>query len=112
MNSVYFCSMKAFRVIFTMYIFYLLMLPCVDDVVQLTPSSEFQITQQTDHQHHLPYDACSPFCFCSCCNVTVALTNFFFDTKPVLTCQDISVPIIQGIAFDFIPYIWQPPKSS
>ena len=104
--------MKFFRVILTVYLSYLMFLPCIDKVNRKNCASEFQITSQTDQHHHMPSDDCSPFCVCSCCNIGIALTIYHFESKPLLASQEMKTILTYGFASDFFQAFWQPPELS
>jgi len=63
--------MKFIAIIFSVYIVYLVTVPCIDAVFHATDS----VIEHTSHQgnacNHGGSDACSPFCVCSCCGVVV-----------------------------------------
>lgn len=114
----YFCSMKLFSFILSIYIFCLAIMPCSDFHIVLN-ESEYSVAYQEDHESH-DHDQnkdehCSPFCICTCCHTPM---NFEFGQKDVVS----SIPYTQVSTDDntfmyydspsssYLNTIWQPPK--
>ena len=109
----FFVLMKLFSFFMAIYILTLTLVPCKDahhNCVEYKTKSE--ITQNNDHnqEHH---DACSPFCFCTCCNTNLVL-NFM---APFKLKEPIPVQVRKNISnydfsfnSNFFLGIWQPPK--
>lgn len=68
----YFCQVKVLRLILTIYFIALLIMPCSDVKAQAVSDNHSEISIIKEHSHSdKSDDACSPFCFCSCCQITV-----------------------------------------
>jgi hypothetical protein len=102
--------MKILALLFSVYVLYLISIPCKDGEnctydVHTGPVSHHD---QPDN-HDLP-DGCSPFCICSCCSVTVILTDFHFESSHSYTQVEVNIPLKQELYSDYFQHIWQPPK--
>ncbi len=103
--------------ILSMYLLAIAILPCADDaewcIFDIEATFGIELHQDADHEHEQQCgDHCSPFCICSCCQITIRLPE-----KAALT---IAIP--QGHGYTFSPQIatfpdltsihdiWQPPK--
>jgi hypothetical protein len=102
--------MKWFAIIFSFYIIFLLTLPCVDNARNCTKIHAENVPDNQKHQDNDMQDGCSPFCFCSCCSISVILVSFHFDCKPVAINEVPDFRIIEYHFTSFIPSVWQPPK--
>jgi len=90
-------------------------MPCSDVKAQPTVENHTQVSMNAENSHSMEKDdACSPFCFCSCCQVTVTA----FKIEPLLEIPT-KVPVYfskkilfhkNNIAFQVYDHIWQPPK--
>ncbi|WP_255493673.1 hypothetical protein [Myroides sp. WP-1] len=86
--------------------------PCADRYVSSKVQTESAVARVIETQHSDDaQDACSPFCVCVCCAVSVDLTLPTYDL-PVLV-QTVSTektivpyPFVESIVY----HIWQPPK--
>ena len=90
-------------------------MPCSDVKRQFVSDNHTQISTDTENSHSDENDdACSPFCFCSCCQVTVTT----FKIEPLLKVPSqiqiyFSKKILfqkNNIAYQVYDHIWQPPK--
>jgi hypothetical protein len=100
-------SLAAFLAV---YVLVLTLAPCVDEEVTCREVQQIHATSpseaQGDHQ-----DTCSPFCTCSCCNISMEVAAPF--VFPIIT------PIRGELTFFFAPRsesffspsIWEPPKA-
>lgn len=90
-------------------------MPCSDVKAQFALVNNTQISMNAEHSHSdKKDDACSPFCFCSCCQMTATAfkieplleipTNvqFYFSNKILFQKNN--------IAYQVYDHIWQPPK--
>jgi hypothetical protein len=104
--------MKVLCLLLSMYVLYMVSLPCVDEAID--NSKTFTELATTHHHHHDPgqADACSPFCVCACCSVTVDLSVFVFVSNPVRNIQSKLVPYYKENVSSYFHSIWQPPKVS
>ncbi|KUJ52817.1 hypothetical protein AR685_00035 [Chryseobacterium sp. JAH] len=90
-------------------------MPCSDVNAQSSQSENPQVFVSEDHPHSdKKDDACSPFCFCSCCQITVTA----FKIEPLLEIAS-QIPFYysnkilfhkNNIAYQVYHHIWQPPK--
>ncbi len=99
--------MKVISVIFAVYMFGLVFAPCAD--AHAENNSECIVTQQTTdtHEHHA--DACSPFCFCNCCQTVCqpAIENYVsYFVAPLNTIIIPSKNVDNIHSFSF----WRPPE--
>jgi hypothetical protein len=99
---------KIFSILFAVYFISLLVAPCGDK----ENCNEYaqQQTSGSKHQQGHSDEACTPFCFCSCC-ATYFLIN---DFQPVSTLV-VEINSVYTQPKDFktstpIMPIWQPPK--
>jgi hypothetical protein len=97
------------------YFIALLIMPCSDVKAQPVGNNYSQISINTEDSHsHDIDDGCSPFCFCSCCQITV--TTFKIDPFleiPLQVKTYFSKKILfhrNNIAYQVYDHIWQPPK--
>ncbi len=90
-------------------------MPCSDVKAQDTNVSYSQISMNSESSHSEGKDdTCSPFCFCSCCQITVTAfkieplleipfqVKFYFSNKIHFHKNN--------IAYQVYDHIWQPPK--
>ncbi len=102
--------MKIFSILMSIYILFMVSLPCVDDIQSYTKTDHAIETGQTAQHHNNHGDSCSPFCVCSCCSVTVELTYYMFEANPLSTIEFKVVPFYQERVSTYFNHIWQPPK--
>ncbi len=93
--------------------FYLLLLPLVPcgDNDECNEDAKQELTTSSNHKNHPEDDeACTPFCYCSCCPASVFIPQFLSEPVVVsnLAVTNPSFPI-SLYSFDFSA-IWQPPK--
>ena len=102
--------MKWLALIYSLYFIFLFTLPCIDN----TGTCAIDNTREVPHSHDDKGDdipnECSPFCFCSCCSISVVLTSFHLDIKPVIIRHYTDISIYQSLVSGFIPSVWEPPK--
>lgn len=103
--------MRFFTVIFSLYVCYLIALPCIDKhdendihVHELSQNNENDSDNHTNH--------CSPFCTCDCC-VSPVLNNFIVVnfSKQQYSSTNHSTYTSSFNSSHFAS-IWQPPKLS
>ncbi|WP_228462905.1 DUF6660 family protein [Chryseobacterium caseinilyticum] len=111
----YICEVKHLRLILTIYFFALSVMPCSDVSAQSFAGDQSQTSMSAERSHSDETDdSCSPFCFCSCCQITVTA----FKIEPLLQVpSQVSFYFSQkilfhknNIAFQVYDHIWQPPK--
>ena len=104
--------MKFLSILLSMYVLYMVSLPCVDEAIDFNKTF---VEISTAHHHHddpNQTDTCSPFCVCSCCSVTVELTSFVFESNPVREIQSQLIPYYKESFSTYFHPIWQPPQLS
>jgi len=106
----YLLSMKWLAVLLSIYVLSLACMPCVDEIDHNCTSQTEQSSNQTSDQNHHQSNACSPFCVCVCCNVTVVVANFVVNTSPIAFQRKSFVPVYENILSNYNHSIWQPPK--
>ncbi|MCK9219503.1 MAG: hypothetical protein PHF97_11070 [Bacteroidales bacterium] len=104
--------MKVLSFILSIYIFYMVSLPCVDDICHIDNPSSEQTAPQNQDSHSDHADACSPFCICSCCSVPVTVTPVTYVDPPFFTLVRSIVPVTFHFISFYSPFYWQPPKIS
>ena len=99
--------------ILTLYLLALAVLPCADEVVQVTKDSQTEAIShdnESDHPEH--QDFCSPFCICSCCGSLVCVFSYAtgFANPDWL---DTSFPLPSNLNFSSIYQegVWHPPAT-
>lgn len=100
--------MKVFCFIFSLYVLYMVSIPCVDKDLKCDHLTH--AAQTDNHSDEDQKDSCSPFCVCSCCNVQVVLSGFSFYNQPPVLFQTLNVMPTSGVERLFPSIIWQPPK--
>ena len=94
----------------SIYILYLASMPCVDGVNHVCASASEQTSHNDNPINTEKSDACSPFCVCACCNVSVIIPCYFVDTNPQEFAKNTYIPIYENIISIYNGSIWQPPK--
>jgi hypothetical protein len=105
--------MRLLLIIWSIYLTSLAATPCGDAKGRCEDSAiKTEITQSHYHKQESK-DSCTPFCFCSCCSISMAS----FDFKLYEIKQPIEVPTPQKTALhdhflisNYHGNIWQPPK--
>lgn len=101
--------MKALSGILLAYIFFLIVIPCVDNPVCDEMHQATVAAQAKDTAHH-PVHLCSPFCTCACCVIYKIQQEFSI----VLSCYSFSsfefLPSLSTYTFSSTTTIWQPPR--
>ena len=103
--------MKIFVHIVCIYVLYLVSLPCVDGVSDVCTRKTEQSPKPADGHENQHHHTCSPFCVCSCCNVTVVITKYLVQKKPSRLTQPAFIPFYEKITSVYYSNIWQPPKA-
>lgn len=107
--------MYLFRLLLTFYFVALSIMPCNDVAAkQLNNNINLTYVNNTQKDSHAGNDACSPLCFCNCCQIAVTS----FKIEPIITFPEqvlnyFSKKIFfQKNDFAYLVYdqIWQPPK--
>ncbi len=99
---------KLFSILFVIYFISLVVVPCGDK--ENCNEYKQEQTSQTDHKQGHSDEACTPFCFCSCCAAPFLIKDFH-----PLVSQTVEVNTIYTELKEFTPSaaiipIWQPPK--
>lgn len=102
--------MKIFSLCMSIYLMALCCLPCGDSE-ECEEKAEHQIASKIEHEdHEHPLEACTPFCYCACCSVSVINQPIYRISIIGQSVQQL--PIISIVRFysgDFRSF-WQPPK--
>lgn len=98
--------MRLFSVLISFYILGLMFVACTD--VHAENNHHKQVYEAIDlHEHHI--DACSPFCFCDCCQ-TICQPEFYLVLTPALT---FTVELNSYLTYSeytiYFPF-WRPPE--
>ncbi|MCB0676845.1 MAG: hypothetical protein KDC30_09175 [Saprospiraceae bacterium] len=104
--------------ILSVYLLALALLPCADEA-GCDASIDFaraalEATGGEAHDHGSGCaDHCSPFCLCSCCQLTIRVPGkpllYTPPTRPGIPDPPIFEPLSQGLTV--VNNIWQPPRS-
>lgn len=118
-QSCTFAPVKWLWLILSLYLLGLSVMPCADET-QLPvyePGigpylSTVHTASETSHPHE--HDACSPFCSCVCCAVTITtVSRFLYSLLPtveILPTDAVSFHYVSAYLADPLFAIWQPPK--
>ena len=98
--------MKVFSAILSIYILGLLLAPCSDVYAESNP--ETVILSADTHSHGA--DACTPFCFCECCQTLIQPAVVYHFTAFTTLIESITPLIITSESL-FIHSFWRPPKD-
>ncbi len=102
--------MKILALLLSAYVVFLVSLPCRDG-----ENCAYDVHTGPVHNHNNPDsqdlpDGCSPFCVCSCCSVTVIMTDFHFESPRTFIPVEVNIPLKQDLYSHYYRQIWQPPK--
>ena len=101
----YFCRMKIFSFLLSIYLFCLAIMPC-SDIYLVLNEVEHSAAYHSDHESHdhnqNKEQHCSPFCTCTCCHT---LINFEFGNKDISKkdWRRINIRFLEGHKY-FTPY--------
>ncbi|MDE1192707.1 MAG: hypothetical protein PW786_11295 [Arachidicoccus sp.] len=107
--------MRIFAYIFSIYLLALSAVPC-RDIYKICPNNTIikELSQSQNHEANRD-DACSPFCTCSCCNLSAnpKFTFLKIEITKLIVVSKITFPI-QDFSFvsNYYGNIWQPPKMN
>lgn len=112
-----FAPVKALTIILSIYLLGLSLWPCADEPLppggktwRSMVSSATNPDSEQSHQH----DACTPFCTCACCAVTITIApRFTYSLIPSVEMMPIDSVPFQYVSVplsDALTAIWQPPK--
>lgn len=104
--------MKSFTLLFSLYFFALVILPCRDcDHSKDKNNLEVSI-QQNSSSTESCHEICSPLCACNCCgdNITLFMPEGILILKNQLKNNKNHLP--DNFSCDTVCSIWQPPKTS
>jgi hypothetical protein len=93
------------------YVLSLVLTPCVDQLFTGQETTCVQYASGMDDSHSDHHDACSPFCTCSCCNVSMEVTSGFILPASSPDYNEIDMFVTPQVSDTFSPQIWQPPKA-
>ena len=101
--------MRWFVYILSCYILVLSCLPCGDAIAHADAQRAQTVQQANGHQQQ-EEDLCSPFCFCSCCNIQAAPQHLpvisFIDPRPAVSYSPLYVSPLTAVTNP----VWQPPR--
>jgi len=103
--------MKIFSFILSFFLLFISCLPC-GDMQECTTQVEQAVTAAVDHQNHQHgAEACTPFCYCTCCAASVISQNDtgLQATKPLFHPDEHTV-LNDFFLSQNLSNIWQPPK--
>ncbi len=111
---IYLCNVKHFWLIFTFYLFLLLVLPCSDNT-ECTENESIVQNNSNEHKgHEHEEERCSPFCICECCGISsLSLKPHFVEIEKTIKIVDAEkyTSFYAFIYFKSIIYsIWKPPQ--
>ena len=102
--------MKFIAVIYSVFILYLVTVPCADEVIHIEKSKLEQSTPQGKPCNHTEQDGCSPFCVCACCGVVVVMNFINYDCQPNSFIKTEFLSFYKDFTSSFFQSFWQPPK--
>jgi len=94
-----------------LYVFGLTLIPCADKELNCQALQQIHTSSQANSTHQSHRDCCSPFCHCSCCNISMEITS------PILLAGTFQKPQIfiysynPGLYSAFVLSVWEPPKA-
>lgn len=105
--------MRWILTIWTFYLMVLTSLPCSDAKNQCEDTvPKIETAQSHDHNKD-SHDSCSPFCYCSCCSVSIVSYDFkpfeIRQPKVAFLSEKITLRDCSLISY-YYGNIWQPPK--
>jgi len=111
--------MRVFCLIFSFYLLLLSVQPCRDLAVAGFPQAKIENEQSNLQNHEDTEDCetheCSPFCICSCRQVSVTYTFSALAIKQETTTFTKESPKVffqDNYYHQYFDSIWQPPKSN
>jgi hypothetical protein len=103
--------MNLFRIIFSVYLIALTLVPCTDTLGVHKENVHAETTHSDANHANEHEDTCPPLCSCNCCGVSGV---FFFQEsisfEVVSYNEKIKIPLNQSAVSFFAHTIWQPPK--
>lgn len=118
MISLCFRRMKIFCLSFIVYLLVLSWQPCKDlttKILSCEANPDIQATHLENTETTNESDDCSPFCICSCCQISTVYANLNFSvTSGFVASIEKNSPEISyqnPYSFQNADLIWQPPKS-
>lgn len=116
MISPCFRPMKIFCLSFIFYLLVLSWQPCNDLTAKFSPCESKSVAETVHlHETETPDEAddCSPFCICSCCQISTVYANLNFSVTSAFVASFENAPesLYQNpYSFQNPDLIWQPPK--
>lgn len=109
----YFCGVRVFSLILSLYIAFSACYPCVDSTICVDEVKSGAEVSLSNHEHSpTEIDFCSPFCICNCCTSQITHPgDFHFDVhnkKIADNNSKIRLDYPRSVSYT----IWQPPKLS
>ncbi|MEI6456637.1 MAG: DUF6660 family protein [bacterium] len=104
--------MKGLLAVFlAFYILGLTLVPCVDKEMNCQIKEQIQTSSSASDSHESHSDFCSPFCHCSCCNLSMEVGAPLIIASVAPPLQILTFSGISGIFSDFTFPVWEPPKA-
>lgn len=104
--------MKLFTSFIALYMVLLSIAPCGDKKdrkIYFNQLSSISVAEHSTEGSHT-IEACTPFCSCSCCSISMLKSNNIFPTKMNEEHRDISINYSNARLPLTAHSIWQPPK--
>ncbi|MEO6253431.1 MAG: DUF6660 family protein [Ferruginibacter sp.] len=103
--------MKFLFFLLSFFMIYLSCMPCGDSrECNVKTEIKMAATDNHDHDSH-DQEACTPFCSCACCAVSVNFQQAFYTKYQALNFQSFNFLNNAGLPSYNLHSIWQPPKS-
>jgi|WetSurMetagenome_2_1015567.scaffolds.fasta_scaffold254295_2 hypothetical protein len=92
------------------YVIVLTLAPCVDEEVTCREVQQIHATSPSEAQGG-NQDTCSPFCTCSCCNISMEVAAPFVFHMIAPAPGELTHFFAPRTESFFTPSIWEPPKA-
>lgn len=103
--------------ILVVYLLALSLVPCSDPSGRCDDMAPEVAEASGSHHHHDGggNDHCSPFCACTCCGISVVVSEYSFPAlEPPLQLNSSQEVVIHDSSFvsTYLGNIWEPPRTS
>ncbi len=102
--------MKLIAYILSIYIIFLVTLPCADEFFIPHSTNTSISAENSNNSDCQDLHLCSPFCICACCSTVVEVVNTLLFSKPffnvIVNYSFYKTVKINSLSFS----VWQPPK--
>jgi len=92
------------------YILGLVSIPCADKDLNLMDHRQTHITHEDSGEHAEHHDGCSPFCTCSCCNISMEPVMALLLPSEVTVIRELEFFFLPDFHSDYVLSFWEPPK--